>query len=126
MFIPLNITFKTTFLENRGIDPSISYMLSERSTIWASSPPDFERKIITRLSFHKGQFQICLVRQRCFVVHATGLQDLQIVRLLIHIYGDGNFTCIPIRLEPGTLNTWSEPLTSVSNLQQERRKFIAN
>ena len=26
-------------LENRGIDPRTSHMLSERSTIWASSPP---------------------------------------------------------------------------------------
>ena len=27
-------------LENRGIDPRTSRMLSERSTIWASSPDD--------------------------------------------------------------------------------------
>ena len=27
-------------MENLGIDPSASHMLSERSTIWASSPKD--------------------------------------------------------------------------------------
>ena len=27
-------------LENAGIDPATSHMLSERSTIWANSPPD--------------------------------------------------------------------------------------
>ena len=29
---------KKNFLENPGIDPGTSHMLSERSTIWANSP----------------------------------------------------------------------------------------
>ena len=32
------IGFEKIFLETRGIDPRTSHMLSERSTIWATSP----------------------------------------------------------------------------------------
>ena len=53
-------------MENAGIDPATSHMLSERSTIWANSPliDDYERggdvllniwKGIAFLSFYNGR-----------------------------------------------------------------------
>ena len=37
-YIHLSLTWWKFYVENRGIDPRTSRMLSERSTIWASSP----------------------------------------------------------------------------------------
>ena len=61
-FIPENLR-KKLFLENPGIDPGTSHMLSERSTTWANSPSMWSADIqfLPVLRMMASSFRFCKI-----------------------------------------------------------------
>ena len=67
-FFPENTMVWKQVVENRGIDPRTSRMLSERSTIWASSPAAISEITIEVILYLIFAFEICRKRMARWIL----------------------------------------------------------